>query len=387
MNDPVEVDLAILGGGCAGLSLARELALRQVKESVLILEPRLEYQDDRSWCFWSNDQSDLSAELSPLISHSWPNWAFGLQGGVQESRSCPGIQYHYVRSIDFYRSCTAALEKCTSIKLRLGSAVIDVTPNEKGWLITCNDEHYIAKQVVDTRPPPASMIQQSTLFQCFMGVELRLDGGHRVNQSEAELMTRMQLANSAFCFNYVLPYSENHLLAEITFFADRPFSWEELQNKLDQLISDRGWQHQAILRKEFGILPMGLPHPEAMSGSLPIQAGMRGGALRPSSGYGFMRIQRWATLCAQHYCDSGQLIPQVTSGFWLNWMDNIFLNVLRIEPQLAPDLFYRLLSKLPPKRFVRFMNDQAKLYDCMYVMACLPKTPFVKALLRLIFKR
>lgn len=386
MDDAEVIDLAILGAGCAGLSLARELALRGVKQSVLILEPRQEYEDDRSWCFWSKAQGNLSNELAPLISHSWPGWAFGLRGHTQESRSCQGIYYHFVRSIDFYKNCLATLGKCASVQLRMGSSVTGLTPHEKGWFVTCSDGNYIAKQVVDTRPPHASLIEQSTMFQCFMGVELKLDDLGSVNETEVELMTQMHIDNNTFCFNYVLPYSHNRLLAEVTLFADTPLSPQELQTKLDKLLINRGWQHHGILRREYGILPMGLPPVESNLDSMPIQAGMRGGALRPSSGYGFMRIQRWASLCAQQYCNTGQLLPQVTSGFWIQLMDKIFLNVLKMEPQLTPELFHRLIGKLPPDRFVRFMNDQASFYDCVCVMACLPKTPFLKALVRLMIK-
>lgn len=386
MNNFEEVDLAILGAGCAGLSLARELALRGVKQSVLILEPRQEYEDDRSWCFWSKRKEDLSDELAPLVSHSWPRWAFGLLGKTQESRSCQDVYYHFVRSVDFYKNCLATLEKCASIQLRMGLSVTGLTRHEKGWFVQCSDGNYIAKQVVDTRPPQSSLIEQSTMFQCFMGVELKLDHLDSTDESEVELMTQMHVDNNTFCFNYVLPYSQDRLLAEVTLFADTPLSPQKLQTKLDQMLENRGWQKQVTLRREYGILPMGLPAIESSSDSLPVQAGMRGGALRPSSGYGFMRIQRWASLCAQQYCNTGQLLPQVTSGFWIQLMDRIFLNVLKMEPQLTPKLFYRLLYKLPPDRFVRFMNDQASFYDCVCVMACLPKTPFLKALFRLVLK-
>ena len=149
MNNFEEVDLAILGAGCAGLSLARELALRGVKQSVLILEPRQEYEDDRSWCFWSKKKDDLSNELAPLVSHSWPRWAFGLLGKTQESRSCQDVYYHFVRSVDFYKNCLATLEKCASIQLRMGLSVTGLTRHEKGWFVQCSDGNYIAKQVVD----------------------------------------------------------------------------------------------------------------------------------------------------------------------------------------------------------------------------------------------
>ena len=72
------VDLAILGGGCAGLSLARDIARLAPQTSggrrVVVLEPRLRYENDRTWCGWflADETQD------PLVSRRWPAWRFSL---------------------------------------------------------------------------------------------------------------------------------------------------------------------------------------------------------------------------------------------------------------------------------------------------------------------
>jgi lycopene beta-cyclase len=48
-----DVDLVILGGGCAGLSLALRLAEQAGQpRRVEVIESRPAYRHDRSWCFW-----------------------------------------------------------------------------------------------------------------------------------------------------------------------------------------------------------------------------------------------------------------------------------------------------------------------------------------------
>ena len=49
-----EFDYIIIGGGCAGLSLAYELDINQkLKDKTLaIIEPRDEYKKDKTWSFW-----------------------------------------------------------------------------------------------------------------------------------------------------------------------------------------------------------------------------------------------------------------------------------------------------------------------------------------------
>ena len=49
-----EFDYIIIGGGCAGLSLAYELEINEkLKDKTLaIIEPRLEYKRDKTLSFW-----------------------------------------------------------------------------------------------------------------------------------------------------------------------------------------------------------------------------------------------------------------------------------------------------------------------------------------------
>ena len=49
-----DYDLLVIGAGCAGLSLARELTRQSgatTKLRVALLEPRETFSNDRTWCF------------------------------------------------------------------------------------------------------------------------------------------------------------------------------------------------------------------------------------------------------------------------------------------------------------------------------------------------
>jgi lycopene beta-cyclase len=373
------LDLAIIGGGCAGLSLARELADRQTTRSIIILEPRTHYQDDRSWCFWSTSEHALSR----LVSHRWTTWRFGLQGQAIETKSSSLHPYQYIRSADFYLDCWKKIAQCPSIASRLGTTVINLIKQEDGWNIETTHGSFFAKQVIDTRPPSSTHFEQSTLYQCFLGAEI--ERGHNLNTNNAalELMTDMRLLDGEFCFTYLLPLGHDRLLIELTLFASRPYTAEALREAFDQLLAERGLTDSQSLRIEYGNLPMGLP----IHRSDPPRAGLGGGALRPSSGYGFMRIQRWAELCAEQYCKQGTVMPQTLSSFWLQKMDQLFLSVIQTQPSLAPTLFTKLLGKTQTERFIRFMNDQASLIDYLHIVMCLPKKPFIHALFSNLFQR
>ena len=47
-----DAELIILGGGCAGLSLAARIAHQQQDYPLIVIEPRTQYDEDRTWCGW-----------------------------------------------------------------------------------------------------------------------------------------------------------------------------------------------------------------------------------------------------------------------------------------------------------------------------------------------
>ena len=54
MTTPAAYDVAIIGAGLAGLSLAARLAEPPFAGlRVLVLEPRTLYRRDRTWSYWS----------------------------------------------------------------------------------------------------------------------------------------------------------------------------------------------------------------------------------------------------------------------------------------------------------------------------------------------
>ncbi|MEY2979796.1 MAG: hypothetical protein RL562_23, partial [Planctomycetota bacterium] len=51
-----DLDLVVLGGGLAGLSLAERLAAAGAQAPrTVVLEARADYADDRTWCFWRHE--------------------------------------------------------------------------------------------------------------------------------------------------------------------------------------------------------------------------------------------------------------------------------------------------------------------------------------------
>jgi lycopene beta-cyclase len=369
-----DVDLVILGGGCAGLSLAARLADASSTLRVMVLEARISYVDDRSWCFWRPEQHDLSH----LVSASWPSWTFAGVDGRTSTRSVSGLRYQYVRGSDFYSDALRRIAASTSISLRTGAQVADVEREGDGLRVLTESGAITARWVVDTRPQRAPAM----LYQCFAGVEIESDAPLPFDTDEAGLMTGMRADGAGLGFTYILPLTITSAMIEWTRFSAVPLPETELVAGLDAALAALGLTSARVVRYERGVLPMGRPPTvtEPMPGV--VRAGMGGGALRAASGYAFLRIQGWAELCARELLAGCPPVGHPAEPWDRREMDRIFLQAIRAHPEKTADYFLALASRVPPERLVRFLSDQATVGDYARIIASLPLLPFLAQLPR-----
>jgi lycopene beta-cyclase len=134
------------------------------------------------------------------------------------------------------------------------------------------------------------------------------------------------------------------------------------------------------MRSEHGILPMGRRLTPNHRGRGYVHAGLAAGGARPSTGYAFQRIQRWARECAAAVARGEAPLPHAADPLIQRAMDEIFLRVLRSRPDLAPGIFFSLLGNVEPRRIARFMSDRGRLSDYAAVITALPPGPFLREL-------
>lgn len=375
------IDLAILGGGCAGLSLARDIALRNEgsndKPQVTVFEPRRHYENDRTWCFWS-----LGDEVEdPLVSRSWKSWQFSLSGKTVLHHSSQS-RYCLVSGADFYADAISTIKRAGNPDLRLGVQVEAVESSSGGFRITTTVGDYLARRIVDTRPPAYPQGTEAVLYQAFEGVEI--ETAHEIgDQAIASLMAHMHTDENGFDFDYILPLGSGQWLVEATRFGFEPGCGshlsEKLEARLERLVPQGDFRY---LRREKGMIPMGYRSPVPVNGGGWVRAGTAGGAVRAASGYAYRRIQQWSRVCAQQFTDSGEVVGHPEDSWARRKMDFLFLKVLRNEPELAPELFFRLTGGVSPDAMARFMMDRASGLDLFKVIWSLPKMPFLRNLFK-----
>jgi lycopene beta-cyclase len=136
-----------------------------------------------------------------------------------------------------------------------------------------------------------------------------------------------------------------------------------------------------------GLTPLSPSSPSASSAvnqkNRIIPWGTPAGAIRPSSGYAFSRIQRASEAMTQYWSQHHRPAPNLThASKLLTWMDRVFLRVMDRHPERVPEFFLRMFQRVPPAALVRFLESEPRPTDILQVMRSLPPNPFLAAALR-----
>ena len=378
-----DFELLILGGGCAGLSLARELASYHAAcPSICIIEQRASYVNDRTWCFWT----EPADPLAHLVEQRWPRVLLQCaeaQSIVDFSRQ----PYCMISGSRFYADARQRIATAPQIRLELAMRLIAEPQWIDGWWqVETAAGLRRARRIVDTRPgtPPQRSGYAPVLWQSFAGHEITCEAAI-FDPATVTLMDFVDEGPHEIAFTYILPISATRGLIEYTVFSATPFTATELALPLQQQVRRRTGAHAfTVERSEHGVLPMGLPVTRA---PLParadfLQVGLMHGAARPSTGYAFQRIQRWARACAARLVESGVLLGHAPDSRLAHGMDRLFLALLRQRPELAPQLFLGLFQRTRTDTLVRFLSDRSSLRDRLRIIAALPAAPFLGQLQR-----
>jgi lycopene beta-cyclase len=375
---PVDSDLLILGGGCAGLSLGVRIGANPgCCTRTVIVEARSIFANDRTWCFWQQP----SDHFAHLTTHAWST--LQLRAGERiVSLACGTSPYQLLPSEAFYADACRLIDQSGSVELLRGTRVIAEPSRVDGiWKVETDRGSLTARQVIDTRPPSPDSPMRVTLWQSFAGQEVLCESGP-FDPGSAMLMDFADSTDENIHFTYVLPMTRQRALVESTVFGPRPLSAAFFAERQAAAV-ERECRGAAfhVLRNEHGVLPMGIATPRGSDDGVGlVRVGVMRGAARPATGYAFGRIQRWADTCAASLREGRPAQAHQPDHLHTRVMDSLFLKVLRARPELAPRLFLDLFENVEPARLIRFLSDAGSLLDHAAVVAALPARPFLRAL-------
>ena len=367
-----DADIIILGGGCAGLSLATNLADASAGLRVIIIEPRAAYHEDRTWCGW---------RLAPHAFEdcaiaSWDRWQIATPAGVIE-RSSKQYPYEMIRSDLFYEKACRAIARHPAMRLLKGLSADNLCETASHVEVALSDGSSLsAPWIIDTRPDKR-MVKRPWLWQNFVGFVIEVDAPAGARFSRIPVLMDFQSPGQCVAqFMYILPIGNREFLCEWTQFAKAPGQLEDIQANLRDWLQEHAGAGWIICRQEQGSLPMALA-PANPAGRI-VAAGTGGGSMRASTGYAFHAIQRWAAACSASLLATGRPLGP-PRNWMLDSMDAIFLEVLHQSSTSAMEVFRRLFENSPPDSLVRFLAGMPRRSDLWPIMRGLPWARFLRA--------
>jgi lycopene beta-cyclase len=345
--------------------------------SIAIIEPGNKLTNDKTFCFWVTEEELIKLNLKPLVSHSWD---FIEIKGIAKQLINP-LRYFHIKSLDLYNKTKSVLD---FYDVNYYDSALGENPKKEGdqFEITVENETFYAHQVFDSRPPtfisPTNI--QTHLLQSFYGWKIKTD--QKVFDPNTMVMMDFNVDQGDFTqFVYMLPYSEDEALVELTRFGDQKLEQEYSNGILEEYIKALGISFD-ILDKEQGVIPMSSASINVDDFSENwIHVGARANMLKPSTGYAFHAMAEDAWRLVEEMKDKGAKLrkPKIQR---FAFYDRLLLKILSDKPEQGKVIFETLFQKVPLPRVLYFMREKSSLSEEIFIFSKLPKWVFIQAALQ-----
>ena len=351
-----EFDYIIIGGGCSGLSLAYELEIHEkFKDKTLaIIEPREEYKRDKTWSFWKV----YDHNFEDCIKKSWNN--FTINSPIKTKHvECKKTQYQTIDSGMFYKKIISKLKLNKNIYFFKN--VNEISQNNA----------VIFNSVYEAKD------NDNGLWQHFYGVEIET----RKDFFDEDIFNLMDFAcdqRNRVHFFYTLPFTKRTALVETTWISELKNNFlNDYEEQIDDYLCNHLNLRQCKIHfKEQGAIP--LFRQQNLKKQNHIYIGSAGGMTRLSTGYTFLNIQEQSRYIRANFENI-----QKTKLFEINkkydFLDNIFLKVLKNNSQEMGDIFYKMFES-SPSTVINFLSNKSNIYEDISIISKMPKWKFLKQL-------
>lgn len=389
----------IVGAGASGLWLAYAMLEQKilVNQTLCIVECDPGKTNDRTWCYWAEKP------LSPLeiISKEWE-----FISNPQKTALSP-FKYYHVRSADFYNNLKKTLQACPNVFWRMDKVEHVIASGNDATLSTSQSEwrtNFVFMSalpstisVTDCLPatlaksplrPGGQTKTEVFLWQSFIGWRIKTDEPV-FDESQMSMMQFNIAQNGNTQFMYVLPFSKSEALVEMTRFGGGKLTLKEAQPEIKQFLENIQCGYH-ILETETGAIPM-TPAFDALKKHLPscariVWMGTVGGAIKPTTGYGFKRMHTYAYALAEAL-KYGRVFPTMYRPWRFRMYDKLLLHVLKEKPEQGKPVFERLFRTQPIQRILRFLDEETSLREEILIFYKLPVRLFLTYLVKQTFNR
>jgi len=368
------LDLAVVGLGAAGGSLAWRLAGAPVRFAVVEPPPSSDRRSpQRTWCTWG---ASGPGPFGPLVAASWSRLRLVAADGSSVERSLGSWRYRMLHSADVE----------AAVRARLAAAGVPVVTGVVQELAAAGDGVRLrgagldlrARRVLDTRPVPVPTTGRTLLLQHFLGRRIRTQAPVFDAGTVTLMDFRVPQPRGGVAFGYVLPTSAHEALVEYTEFSRDLLTDAGYDDAWQEYLHRSGIGAHEVLGEERGVIPMTdaefPPHPVPGVHRF----GASGGAVRPSTGYAFSAVQRQSDAVAAALAAGREPRPPQVHGRRHLLMDSLVLEAVARSRLAGDELFVELFRRNPVHRVLGFLDGSTGLVDDLRLMASAPRGPMLR---------
>jgi lycopene beta-cyclase len=395
LNNPSLYNFTIVGAGASGLWLAHSLFTHGLlaNNTLCIVESEAHKTNDRTWCYWATEP------IPPLemISKEWESI---YQSSISShSEKLAPYKYYHVRSQDFYASIKDRLVKCQNIFWQ-NEEVVEINDLDSQVEIKTKTQSWLSHRIFLSALPTSNginvdykLLQQRFLknitvskhnlflWQSFVG--WRVKTVEKVfDESNMSMMDFNVAQDNHTQFMYELPFSPTEALVEMTRFGKDKLSVLDAEKALKKYMDEKGSRYQ-IDAVETGAIPM-TPQFDAHRKVLSqneriIYIGTIGGAIKPTTGFGFKRMYDYAEALAVSIKENTTL-PSMHRPYRFRLYDILLLQILQNQPHHGKEIFEQLFRAQPIQRILKFLDEKTTFTEEILLFSKLPIRLFLKSL-------
>jgi lycopene beta-cyclase len=346
---------------------------------ILMADRSAKEQNDRTWAFWSADP--LPLQLDGLSHHRWDTLSFYAPGWERHTPAAP-FSYQYIRALDYYDHLRGELQRAGGVYWMIGDIAHLGSRDHEAYL-WINGKEFTGDWLFDSvsRPRLSDLRAEGYygLWQQFAGWRIKTRQP-RWSPDRATLMDFRLSQQAGTAFGYVLPFAEDEALLEYTRFGEDLHPDSLNRERLRRYLREQwGLTEYTILEEEKGAIPMtDAPLAVRPQGRV-VPIGTAAGAVKPSTGYAFVNIQRQTAALARQLREEGTIVGLPARRGRFAWYDQLLLHLLTGQPERSREIFSGLFRRQTAGQVLTFLDEATTPWEEARLFSHLPVGLFLRA--------
>jgi lycopene beta-cyclase len=340
-----EYDVVFVGGGLSALLLLRELR-QTLPGRVAVIDPALPLSERPNvhWSYWSYEQT-------PYDQFAVGTWSQAEVAGMPPQSIAP-YTMRLVHSADVFAHIGALLKETPLEWLHTTARSIARRDDERYEIVTDAGTIH-ASWVFDSAPEVFPTFPSPQAPQALVsGTGICVKADHAVFDSKTATLFDPLDEES---FAYLLPLSPVEALLESASFGP---VFQEDQAPLLRYLRERYPEACfTVTHAEWGWVPLGFA-PSQTTGPQHILIGAKRGLVKPSAGYGVVRIAKVSKHLARLWREDRPLPPTWQSSWQWRLLDKGFLLLATQDPRRPMALLHQTMHAIPLAQSLRFIDEE-----------------------------